>query len=137
MARKKNAIPVLGNRVVSAYVSPMPCKLTDTELRERGQSLARVEGDLREHTKHATSVKKELASKEAALEAELARLGNIIRNAAEPRDTEVQVEQISRNRVAVIRLDTHEVLEERPLRDEEAQDELPLVPPKKGDPDVN
>jgi hypothetical protein len=126
-----------GSRVITSYVALLKCKLTEPELLDRGQSLAHIEGEMRAHTKHADAVKKELKSKEASIEAELARLGNIVRDKSEPRETTVQVEQVGPREVEEIRADTGEVVTARLLREEERQEELfvstPLRPVGKDD----
>jgi hypothetical protein len=133
MKQTKMLCPVLGVRVIAHHVERLPVKLTEEELRERGRSMARIEGEIRAHAAHCEAVKKELKSKESALAAELCRLGEILRNESEERDVDIQLEELEgerkgRRRVAIVRMDNGEVVEERPMRDEELQQPLPLEP---------
>lgn len=112
---------------ISEHIEQLPVKLTDTELLDRGQKLAKIQSDLAEHYANEESIKKQLKSKEAALEAERSKLAGAIRSKAEPRD--VRVEEWARFKSGVIehiRMDTGEVIFSRDLMPSERQTTLPL-----------
>lgn len=118
-----------GGFIIATRTDKLWVKLTDQEMLDRGQQLARVNADISDHQSHVESVKKDLKAKEAELEAKRCYLAAVVRAQSETRDVEVQVEQDTDDRrlVQVIRIDTGAVIERRPMRTEESQEELPLA----------
>lgn len=108
-------------------VRPLPVVLKPEELAERAQSLADCETRQREHDAHTESVKKELKAKETAISAERSRLAGIVKAKAEPREVEVDVLHLSKEReYREVRKDTGEVIFHRPLNAQELQRDLDL-----------
>jgi hypothetical protein len=106
------------------------CKLTEDELAERAQELARAEGyrgqvmsdfaaaaeDWKEQKKLWES--KELTASEACL-----RLGRVVKNSEEERSVECSV-LIKAGQYLLVRTDTGEVVIQRPATQEELQLDL-------------
>lgn len=114
--------------VLSRKTETLECKLNEDELLDRGQQLARVDGELREHKSHADQVKSQLKADEARLDSERHFLASCVRNKSEPRSVEVEcvLDSKNRRRVLEIRLDTGEVVRSRAAREDELQRDLPL-----------
>jgi hypothetical protein len=132
MARKMEARAMVGDRVLSCRVEEVRVKLTEMELLEFGQRMASAEAALRDHALHEKKIKDDLKATKSRLDAELDYLSSCVRQKAEPRDIEIQIEQDSRDRRKVheVRMDTCEVVRTRPIRSDEVQAELELIPPK-------
>lgn len=110
------------------FIHQLPVLLTDRELLDFGQRLAKCQADLAEHNLHAEQVKKDLKAKESAIEAERARLSGIIREKKEIRD--VQCERwahYDRGEIEEIRTDTGEVIYCRRMEPHERQQRLPGI----------
>lgn len=112
---------------VQDFVSRLPVKLTEKELLERGQRLAKCQADLAEHNARADEIKKELRSAEAKIEAERAYLSGVIRERAEFRDVACErwVDYVG-GEIREVRCDSGEVINSRPLQPHERQVSLPL-----------
>jgi hypothetical protein len=113
---------------VAEFLQHLPVALSDRELLDFGQRLAKCQADLAEHNLHAEQVKKDLKAKESAIEAERARLSGIIREKKEIRD--VQCERwhfYDRGEVEEVRSDTGEVIYTRRMEMHERQVKLPGV----------
>lgn len=103
----------------------LPCRLTDTELLERGAQVA----DLVRELEAAEDAKKEAASEaKAKIDSLDGRIGSLARELRERmsyRSVEVKREKdFGRNCEEVVRLDTGEVIETRALDPGERQVEL-------------
>lgn len=121
MSRKTKAD---GSRV-GTDVKQLPVTLTQEELLDFGQRLARQNTLISDHSAHASAVKKDLKSKEEALSSERARLASIVRDKAEVRDVRVEIHRdYSARKYREVRDDTGEAVFERPLRPDELQGEL-------------
>jgi hypothetical protein len=107
----------------------LPVKLTDDELRARGQDLAAVCDDIGAETDRADSVKQELKARMTGLEARRSQLAALIRRGDELRDVEVlTLAHFASGTATVVRTDTGDVLLSRPLTDTERQIPLPAEP---------
>lgn len=109
----------------------LPCRLTEEEVRERGERLAReLNGKVLLEEKRK-EVAAELKRAIDALDAELLDLARAIRDRTEEREVEVETTRDLHRRVLeTIRRDTGEVVSARPLGPDELQ--LNLVPMDRG-----
>lgn len=119
---------------VADFIQRLPVPLTDVELLDFGQRLAKCQADLGEHLAHAETLKKELKAKESAIEAERARLSGIIREKKESRDVPCERwAYYGDGEIVEIRNDTGEVIYRRRMEMHERQATLPIdgapVPP--------
>jgi hypothetical protein len=116
----------------------LPCKLTESELRDRMVSEHEMLEAIDRHEEHIRQVKAELKGELERLEGELARLKRIISTKQEPREVDVEIEADFALGVAYeTRYDTMET-SNRPLTESEkskAQREL-WSPPEKATGDV-
>lgn len=103
----------------------LSCVLTDDELRERGEQLAKAIEDIATEQKNQESIKAEMKSSIATLEARRDALAAQVRRKAELRQVEVEeVTDYVSGRFSRSRLDTGEVIHERPLTNDERQASL-------------
>lgn len=128
---KKNGAPkppkAPREKKLTDFIQQLPVPLSNTELLDFGQRLAKCQADLAEHNMHAEQVKKELKAKESAIEAERARLSGIIREKKEIRD--VQCERwafYDQGDIVENRTDTGEVIYRRRMEMHERQVKLPI-----------
>lgn len=106
----------------------LSCELSDDEMRDRGEQLARVLDDIVAEEGRHEALKTEMKSAMAALEAKRDALGAVIRRKAEHRL--VEVEELTDYRVGKFtktRLDSGVVIFERPLTSDERQLAMSLV----------
>lgn len=102
-------------------------KLGPADVMERGEQLARAQGELEELAGRESSTKAALKADRARIEAEIQRLALAVRNRAETRPVSVRVEADYGDGLAYeIREDTLEVVRTRPLSELERQRELPI-----------
>jgi hypothetical protein len=100
----------------------LPVKLTDTELLEHGQRLARLEDEFAEHQRAFDSLKGQFKAKETELEAKRTGLSLAIRDKSVVREVPVEHWHDWRMSVAyTVRADTGERVAERPLSPVELQ----------------
>lgn len=112
---------------VGVGLERLPVKLTDAELLDFGQRLARCQQTLADHLSHAEAVKKDLKTKEAAIEADRSHLSGVIRDKAELRDVEVERwHDYAAGEYFERRTDTGEITYRRRLESHERQTALPL-----------
>jgi hypothetical protein len=111
--------------VLRRYQDTLPVKLSEKELRARGSELAVAQGALEQHVAKAKDVRSKQNAKKKELEAECSRLASAVRDGEEGRKVDVIV-RLGRapGFVDVIRLDTEEVIESRPMSEKEAQRDL-------------
>jgi hypothetical protein len=127
-AKKKNGTKPAREKKVADFLQQLPVPLTDRELLDFGQRLAKCQADLAEHNLHAEQVKKDLKAKESAIEAERARLSGIIREKKEIRDVPCERwHRYDRGEVEEVRCDTGEVFYSRRMEMHERQVKLPGV----------
>lgn len=116
-----------GREDLSQKQEHLEVKLGPSEVMERGEQLARAQGDLEELAGRESSAKAALKADRARIEAEIQRLALAVRNRAETRPVAVRVEADYGDGLAYeIREDTLEVVRTRPLTETERQGELPI-----------
>ena len=110
-----------------------PCKrflkytFNEDEIKELGKSLAKVFNDHTEAEARLKSVSTQIKSEITALEGTMGSMAEKIRSGYEHRDIECKREFNYRlGSVTITRLDTGEVVEERPMDAEERQRKLDL-----------
>jgi hypothetical protein len=112
--------------VLRSFTRDLPVDLTPDEMRDRGERMAQLAGDIDQHDLHAQQVKADLKAARTALEAEMSKLGLAIRRKQEVRPVQCHEEAVPTDGVVVTRrLDTNELVSgpgsTRPLRDDERQ----------------
>lgn len=115
---------------VKKYQKVLPCALTRDEHHKRGIQLAETIEKIGDVERQKKRVADEFKSQIEDLEREATRLSGIVRSWKEERTVEVEERiDFARNTVAVVRMDTTEVIKERALTLDERQ--LSLLPSKK------
>ncbi len=112
-----------------------PCKrflkyaFTEEEVRELGAKLAKTFSDHSETENRLKSVSTQIKSEITMLEGLMASMAEKIRSGYEHRDIECKKDFNYRlGSVSITRLDTGEIIEERPMEAEEKQRKLELQP---------
>ena len=115
------------------FLDLQPVKLTPDEITEHGDSLAKANIDLEQVEKELANVKKQYASKTAALEASISSHSMFITTKKEWRDVECQWQfDFKKGTKEMLRLDTGELLESQiKVTDNDRQKMLPLSKKKK------
>jgi hypothetical protein len=109
-------------------VKKLDCRLTEPEVLKYGRNLASINQQIDTAEVHKKSVVKELDSDIGSLEAQRSSIVEKINRGAEMRDVKVVVVRNFEMRLYhEERQDTGEVINERPLRDDERQPMLPAV----------
>jgi chromosome segregation ATPase len=106
--------------LLSTHSEKLSCKLTEREVREKGQRLAALQGDLANHSAHSDDVKSQLKATEKRISAQITEVAAVIRSGSELRETTVDVYEDG-GEALEIRRDTNEVVTKRALRDDERQ----------------
>lgn len=105
----------------------LPVKLTEKELRERGDTLAAVIQDLSAEESRQVDVKTQMKARLTELDAKKSQLAITISRREEYRDVTVEVwHDYDRMRVFVVRRDTGEEIHSRAMTQEEMQRPLPV-----------
>lgn len=105
----------------------LPCTLTQDEWIERARQLSRTGQDVVAEEQRQGSVKQALKDTLERLKSERSRLDLVVARNEEEREIEVvYMGDAERMRVSVTRADTGEVIEERPMSDQERQMTLPV-----------
>jgi hypothetical protein len=119
------------SNVISTENEMLDVRLSDRELKDRGESLANIFGRLEEIQAEEAAHRAAFKEKRELLEKNMATLSGFIRRRAEPRPTTVEWRaDYKRNIAERVRTDTEEVLEHRALTTEEMQ--APLFPVRGG-----
>jgi hypothetical protein len=106
---------------------PLPCPLTDDEKIARSLMLAEALDRRNQLDLERKDTMAEFKDREAKLDSEIGRLGTIVRGGKELRQVECEDQHNYKNGTADrVRLDTGEVVQTRPLTEEERQQELPV-----------
>lgn len=115
--------------IVSKDVTkPLSVPLTDEEILKYGRDCARAQSDRDRIISEAKSVAKDYAAQVSEQDAIIAKLSPRINSGKETRDVVCyQVLNWNTGRVIVSRSDTGEVIEDRPMREEEKQREMAIV----------
>jgi hypothetical protein len=112
----------MAQKLLKTFSKLLACKLTDEELLRYGGELGSVIQDIAEEEDRQASLKQELKARLAGLEAKRTELATKLVRREELRDVEVQPERnYDANRYYEIRMDTGEIIKERPLSAEERQ----------------
>ena len=117
------------NGIVSKDVTkPLAVVLTEQEVLQYGRDCARAQADRDRIISEAKSVAKDYAAQVSEQDAIIAKLSPRINSGKETRDIMCyQVSNWNMGRVMVSRSDTGEVIEDRPMREEEKQREMAIV----------
>lgn len=109
-------------------VKMLDCRLTEPEILKYGKALAQVNQQIDTAEVHKKSVVKELDASIGGLESQRSVIVEKINRGSEMRDVKViLVRDYEHRTYHEERLDTHEIINERPLRDDERQPNLPAV----------
>ncbi len=105
----------------------LPVKLTELELRDRGDALAAVIQDLTAEEDRQTDVKAQLKARLSELDAKKTQLAITICRREEYREVVVDIfHDYERLTVDTVRRDTGEALARRPMNEQERQLPLPV-----------
>ena len=100
----------------------LPCRLTDEELRERGQALAQTVQNIATEQTRQTDLKAQMKATLAGLQARESLLANVVARREEFRDVLVAlVPDHAAGTLTEVRLDTGEAFYTRPLTEDERQ----------------
>lgn len=103
----------------------LPVKLTEDELKQRGQDLARLHQDLGQKKSELKHVSQDFKTCITDLEGRISNLSRVISNRYEYRETECYWEYDSPpGHKTLIRMDTHEDVERQPLTEQDRQTSL-------------
>ena len=118
-------------RKLKPHTRMLPCKLTDDELREYGQDLAKVRQDILTEEARQVSLKQQLKASLTELEARSLKLSSMIARGEEARDVDVEPQlDFKRGTYCEVRLDTGERIGERAVTAEERQENLLFEKPE-------
>jgi hypothetical protein len=119
--KKKNADKIMTRKVTK----PLPVKLTDTETLQYGRDAARAMADKERIGAEFDGVKADYKGKIAEQEAIIGKLSPRIHSGIETRDVEcLETKNWTQATVEVRRTDTNEIVESRPMREDEKQIEM-------------
>jgi hypothetical protein len=114
-------------RLVKTESRNLPVKLTEMELRERGDSLAAVIQDLTAEESRQIDVKTQMKARLTELDAKKSQLAITISRREEYRDVLVEIwHDYDRMKVCVVRRDSGEEIHTRAMTQEELQRPLPV-----------
>ncbi len=111
--------------VTRSLTKPLPVKLTDAEVLKYGRDAARAISDKERIESDFDSVKAEYKGNIAEQQAIVSKLSPRIHSGIETREVECEEEKNWNNSTVTLRrLDTDEVIDCRPMREDEKQMEL-------------
>lgn len=114
-------------RITKTETRTLPVRLTESDLRERGDSLAAVIQDLNTEERRQIDIKAQMKARLCELDAKKTQLAITISRREEDRDVMVDVwHDYERLRVSVVRRDTGEEIHHRAMTQEETQQPLPV-----------
>jgi hypothetical protein len=117
-----------GGIISKDVTKPLSVPLTDEDILKYGRDCARAQSDKDRIISEAKSVAKDYAAQVSEQDAIIAKLSPRINSGKETRDVVCyQVSNWNTGRVIVSRSDTGEVIEDRPMREEEKQREMVIV----------
>jgi hypothetical protein len=115
--------------LIKTVTRNVPCRLTEDELRQRGDSLAEVVESRHAEEKRQADLKSQMKARITELEAKQTQLAIAISRKEEYRDVSCDIfGDPTHDTATVVRRDTGEAIEKRPLTDAERQKALPLEP---------
>jgi len=124
-SEKSDVVLVSKKRTVTKN---LPCKLTEPELRDKGDALASVIQDLKSEEDRQVDIKAQMKARMAELDAKKTQLAISISRREEHRDVEVEEWlDYARSIVQQVRTDTGEIVFHRPMNEEERQLSLPVA----------
>jgi hypothetical protein len=107
----------------------LPCKLSDDELRQRGDALATLQGELETIAEVRKASNASLNARAKATTAQMERLGKQVRERQELRSVEVRETLIAEmGQATTTRVDTGEEVGHRAMTEDEKQGSLFLMP---------
>ena len=117
------------DKVLSRKVTkPLPVKLTEYEITSYGRDLARAYSERERISGELDSIKQDYKGKIAEQDATIGKLSGRVNSGIETRDIECREEKNwTKATVTVTRLDDMEVIESRPMREDEKQQEMSEV----------
>jgi len=116
----------IDTKIVRTEARSLPVKLTDEELRERGDSLAQVIQNLRTEEDRQVDIKAQMKARLAELDAKKTQLAITISRREEDREVMVDTyHDYDRLKVEMVRQDTGETINSRRMT--EAEQQLPLA----------
>ena len=123
MSKKLDVEKVMKRMVTKA----LPVKLTDVEVLQYGRDVARAHSERERIKDELDSVKADYKGKIMEQDATIGKLTPRIHSGIETRDVEcVEVKNWTKATVQITRTDTGEVIESRPMREDEKAMELSL-----------
>ena len=124
---KKTMQEVADKTLTRKVTKALPCKLTDDEVLKYGRDIARAVSDRERIDGELNSVKADYKGKLAEQEAIIGKLSPRVHSGIETREVECEeVKNWTRGTVTVIRQDTGERIEDRPMREDEKAMQLNL-----------
>lgn len=112
---------------LNRFTKLLPCKLTNDELLNYGNELGSIIQDITTEEDRQVGLKQELKARLAGLESRRTGLATKVTRKEEVRDVEVEVElDFVNDMYREIRLDTGEVITERPITELERQESMDL-----------
>lgn len=109
-------------------VKTLPVKLTTKELLAAGREQADAQEEKRDTEGQMKAAADEYKGKIKAITGKIVRLANLVRAGYEHREVKCeQVYDYETGRVQIMRMDTAEIVEDRPLRQDEQQMQLPMT----------
>lgn len=103
----------------------LPVKLTEHEVLERSRSLAQRHNEKRDLEAERARIVRDYGERLKNLAGEISRLSDIVASGQEHRNVECEEQrQDSRKQFRVVRLDTDEIVELRPMLESELQEDL-------------
>lgn len=114
-------------RMVKTESRNLPVKLSETELRDRGDQLAAVIQDVNSEESRQVDVKTQMKARLTELDAKKSQLAITISRREEYRDVTVEIwHDYERLKVFTVRKDTGEEIHRRAMVSEEMQRPLPV-----------
>jgi len=115
-------------KVVSRKITKsLPCKLKDDEVLKYGRDLARAHAELDRINNELDSIKADYKGKISEQDSLIGKLSVRVHSGVETREVECEeLRNWTKARLSVIRKDTGEVIEDRPMREDEKQMEVSL-----------
>ena len=102
------------------------CRLSAEEWADRAQQLATAQGELEQFRARKADTNAALAAEEKRISFNICKLGMSVRSKSESREVQCELRADYRSgRAIIVRLDTGEVVRERPLLPEERQAHVP------------
>ena len=109
------------------FYESLKCILTDDEKQKLGSDMAEAVARIAEAEADLKSFQTQIKAKVAADEAIVMTCSEKIRSGYEFRRIECEeFKDFESNKILISRLDTHEIIKERPMEPEERQKDLPL-----------